>query len=333
MIKRIIYKLILLHVTVLAAGSFSLNAAEEPLEIAPQRAYEKGTLLFQQNKYTEAKPFLSQALDHGYPSAGLMLADIYKTNIFVQTKKEAKYLLKAAELGNFIAMFRLGGSRSIHTNSKEWDEKVIPEIKRFAKNGSPYAMRLMHALATDEEESDQWLKKAADAGDAYSQHKLAKRYKNGEGWFLIPGKREREVERLFKASADSGYREGMLSYAYHLLKNGNDKEYKEIFDRLLELGDAKVILALSINYLDDGKYDLAAYYSKIYLMSMGGEELKSSYRTVQSVYDEAIIELNEEQISFAHDRAEDYLATHTVHYQKRIEEYEYTLESLKQQIK
>ncbi|WP_083627266.1 tetratricopeptide repeat protein [Vibrio ponticus] len=318
---------------VVTLALLSSNIVSAQPKTSPQESYDRGILLYQQNKYTEARPFLTIALEHGYPAAGLMLADTYKTNIFAQTKKEAKYLLKAAELGNFIAMFRLGGSRSIHANRQDWDAIVIPEIKRLAKRDYPYAMRLMHALSVDDSESDQWLERAANSGDPFSQHKLAKRYKNGYDWFLIPGKRERELERLLKAASDSGYREGMLAYAKLLKKNGDIQGYQKIIDELVVLGDAETIRTLGAIYEHEGDLINAAYYNQIFLNSMGNESHNDPYKTVENFQNRIVANLTEQELAEIDSKVAEYLATHTVHYQKRIEEYEYTLESLRQQTK
>ncbi len=313
--------------------SFSIRASELNLSLEPKLAYDKGILLFQQNKYPEAKPFLSIALEHGYPAAGLMLADTYSTNPFVLTKKESFYTRKAAELDSVIGMLRMGGPGSFQVNNSAWTTKIMPEIKVLAKQGNAFAMRLLSINLTDEQEKFDWFKKAANAGDSFAQYELARRYRMGDGWFLIPGKREREVERLFKASADSGDREGMLAYAKLLKKKNDVQGYTSIMKQLVDMGDAKAIYSLASTNRRENNNKVAAYHYKIFIESMGegvGED-RVTYNTARDMYKMVTANMLGDEIEQIERDVNEYLQSHVVHYQKRIEEYEYTLESLKQQ--
>ncbi|ODS11746.1 hypothetical protein VSF3289_02013 [Vibrio scophthalmi] len=62
---------------------------------------------------------------------------------------------------------------------------------------------------------------------------------------------------------------------------------------------------------------------------MGNEGKQSGYKTAQSIYDEATLPLTTEQIKQVDVRVQQYLKTHTVRYQKRINDYEYTVDSFK----
>ncbi|WP_434997991.1 sel1 repeat family protein [Vibrio scophthalmi] len=296
-------------------------------ELTPEQAYQQGMLLYQQNKYTQARPLLKHAANRGYPAAALMYADTFYANLFIQTEQESEYIVKAAEMGSIIGMLRTGGTRAINEDRRLWKVQASRVLNNLADQGNPFAMQLLSASVDDRGERSDWLKKAAEAGDAYSQHKLAKRYENGYDWFLIPGKREKETERFFKAAADSGYWLGMLDYADRLKKRGNIKGYQSIIDELVEAGDALSILGISGSYVDAREYELAAYYSKIYLDSMGNEGKQSGYKAAQSIYDEATLPLTTEQIKQVDLKVQQYLKTHTVRYQKRIKDYEYTLDS------
>ncbi|MCY9801948.1 sel1 repeat family protein [Vibrio scophthalmi] len=306
----------------------SLLHANQPIyDLTPEQAYQQGMLLYQQNKYTQARPLLKHAANRGYPAAALMYADTFYANLFIQTEQESEYIVKAAEMGSIIGMLRTGGTRAINEDRRLWKVQASRVLNNLADQGNPFAMQLLSASVDDRGERSDWLKKAAEAGDAYSQHKLAKRYENGYDWFLIPGKREKETERLFKAAADSGYWLGMLDYADRLKKRGNIKGYQSIIDELVEAGDALSILGISGSYVDAREYELAAYYSKIYLDSMGNEGKQSGYKAAQSIYDEATLPLTTEQIKQVDLKVQQYLKTHTVRYQKRIKDYEYTLDS------
>lgn len=60
---------------------------------------------------------------------------------------------------------------------------------------------------------------------------------------------------------------------------------------------------------------------------MGNEGKQSGYKAAQSIYDEATLPLTTEQIKQVDLKVQQYLKTHTVRYQKRIKDYEYTLDS------
>ncbi|EGU46905.1 hypothetical protein VII00023_17589 [Vibrio ichthyoenteri ATCC 700023] len=296
-------------------------------ELTPEQAYQQGMLLYQQNKYTQARPLLKQAANRGYPAAALMYADTFYANLFIQTEEESEYIVKAAEMGSIIGMLEAGSARSINGKSHLWSAKSDRVLNDLADKGNAFAMSLLSGSSDSHDERFDWLKKAAEAGDAFAQHELARRYGSGDDWFLIPGKREKETERFFKAAADSGYWLGMLDYADRLKKRGNIKGYQSIIDELVEAGDALSILGISGSYVDAREYELAAYYSKIYLDSMGNEGKQSGYKAAQSIYDEAALPLTPEQIKQVDVRVQQYLKTHTVRYQKRIKDYEYTLDS------
>ncbi|GAB2645244.1 SEL1-like repeat protein [Vibrio panuliri] len=202
-----------LLIAVFLFSTISVYAEKGEVNLTSEQAYQRGTLLFQQNKYDEATPYLVYATKKGYAGAALMLSITYNTNIFVQTPREAEYARKAAELGSVIGALKSDKYNSNFSKNSDASKGTLPKLVSLAKEGNAFAMRQVYNWTDDRGDGFDWLKKAAEAGDPVSQHELAKRYRDGDDWFLIPGKREREVERLFKASADSGDREGMLAYS------------------------------------------------------------------------------------------------------------------------
>ncbi|EGU46908.1 hypothetical protein VII00023_17604 [Vibrio ichthyoenteri ATCC 700023] len=252
------------------------------------------------------------------------------SNTFIQSEGEHEYTLKSAELGNILAMVAASSRRAL-SGREYWRTKVTPILERQANKDDALAMRLLSMLTAFEDESVSfdWLVEAAESGDEFSQHQLARHYEMGDGWFLIPGKREKEIERLLKTAADSGYWPAMRSYAYLLQDRGDIKGYQAIIDELLEVGDAAVIRALGSFYRTNKNEELSAYYYKIYVDAMGQEGKESSHETVKFFYDEVSKILTPEQIKQVDLKVQQYLKTHTVRYQKRIKDYEYTLDSFK----
>ncbi|EGU46904.1 hypothetical protein VII00023_17584 [Vibrio ichthyoenteri ATCC 700023] len=312
-------------------GFSSLLHANQPIdELTPEQAYQQGSLLYQQNKYNQAKPLLKFAADHNHSPAAAMYASMFFSNTFIQSEGEHEYTLKSAELGNVFAMVAASSRRAL-ADREYWRNKVIPILEQRAAQDDGLAMRLFYVLTIfqDKAEALSWLEQAAEAGDAFSQHELAKRYENGHDWFLIPGKREKEIERLLKTAADSGYRPAMLDYAYRLENRGDIEGYQYIIDNLVAIGDAEAIRGLGAHYRMAKKAELSAYYYKIFLDTMGNEGQNNGYETVQFFYDVVIKELTPLQVNQVKKKVNKYLKNHTVHFQKRIKDYEYTVDSFK----
>ncbi len=123
------------------------------------------------------------------------------------------------------------------TGRAEWREKVLDLAYARAEHGDTEAMWvLFHA-----EEKLGWLEKAAEAGDGAAQLRLAKIYSRGAGWFLIPGNRQKEIRRLLKASAESGYAPGMYNYALMQVADNPD-EAALWLERAAKLGYVRAVV-------------------------------------------------------------------------------------------
>ncbi|HIF9337324.1 TPA: hypothetical protein ACX6RO_001408 [Photobacterium damselae] len=165
-----------------------------------------------------------------------------------------------------------------------------------------------------------YLKYAAEHGNATAQHELARYYEVGKGWFFIPGRREKEVNRLYKASAEQGNLRGMEGYASIISDEGNKKEALDIWIKMANTGDAVSISVLAARYLHavpqitypEKDEVLGAAYSKIYLDSMGTDKKQSLYEIYKENYLEAMSHLSEAQKEQVNEFAKEFLKTHTV---------------------
>ncbi|ELV7517195.1 hypothetical protein QMU85_002192 [Photobacterium damselae] len=163
-------------------------------------------------------------------------------------------------------------------------------------------------------------KKAAEHGNVTAQHELARYYEVGKGWFFIPGKREKEVKRLYKASAEQGNFRGMEGYASIIYDEGNKKEALDIWTKMANTGDAFSIIFLAVQYLHslpgitypEKDEVLGAAYSKIYLDSMGTDKENNLYEIYKENYLEAMSHLSEAQKEQVNNFAKEFLKTHTV---------------------
>ncbi|ODS11745.1 hypothetical protein [Vibrio scophthalmi] len=157
-----IWRCVMLVVWISSASTAFANSAID--ELTPEQAYQQGTLLYQQNKYTQARPLLKHAADRGYPSAALMYADTFYANLFIQTEEESEYIVKAAEMGSIIGMLRAGGNRAINGDSRLWKAQASRVLNKLADQDNAFAMELLYSSVEDRDEGYGWLKKQQKRG-------------------------------------------------------------------------------------------------------------------------------------------------------------------------
>ncbi|MFB1078466.1 tetratricopeptide repeat protein, partial [Photobacterium damselae] len=243
----------------------------------------------------------------------------FKTNIMVQSPKEHEYAVIAAKLGSDDAKFALSFSRNVFGDRGLYRAEQIKALKDRAKQGDAKAMYRLSLLYSGSEETE-WKEKAAEHGDANAQYELGRSYEVGDGWFFIPGKREKEVKRLYKASAEQGNFRGMEGYASIIYDEGNKKEALDIWTKMANTGDAFSIIFLAAQYLHslpgitypEKDEVLGAAYSKIYLDSMGTDKENNLYEIYKENYLEAMSHLSEAQKEQVNEFAKEFLKTHTV---------------------
>jgi TPR repeat protein len=288
LIKQIITSLLLL--TLVSGSAFAQLTSKEEL------ARNKGVVLYKQSAWDSAQPFLRVAAAAGDPKAQYYLGEAIRLNNMFMTDESRRWYEAAAEQGDLYAMLRLSSGAdlciiigSCDSNSGEqWKEQVLKAARERAQNDDPEAMRVLYILG----EGLKWLEKAAETGDGHSQYSLALAYKNGKGWFLIPGNREKAVERYAKASAEAGYPPGMSFYAHFLYNNKRPK--KEIaywLKKTAETGhlEALAAYALYIAHLPDGldyPLNLVEAYGITYLISQltgGGAVPEDARRSLPKI--------------------------------------------------
>ncbi|HIF9422609.1 TPA: tetratricopeptide repeat protein [Photobacterium damselae] len=263
-----------------------------PESMSIEDAYQLGDLLVDQYKIKQGQPYLKYAADKGNAKAALAYSRSLSTNVMVLGPQEHEYAVKAAKLGNEDAMLTLSLSRNIFGDREAFRSVLLNKLRE----------------------------KAAEHGDANAQYELGRTYEVGDGWFFIPGKREKEVKRLYKASAEQGNFRGMEGYASILLREGKKEKALEIWKKMANTGDAGSIIFLAAGYLNatpritypEKDEVLGAAYSKIYLDSMGTDKKQSLYEIYKEDYLEAMSHLSEAQKEQVNDFAKEFLKTHTV---------------------
>lgn len=202
------------------------NQALAELTPPQQSAKERGLALY--NQYKPATVELRIAADAGDAESQYFLAEELRQQKQYITEESQKWYEAAASQGELYAALRLSKSNNdlcaVINNcpegsktKEEWRIFLIKEAERRSNNGDGEAMYIMY-LVTGKLE---WLEKSAEADFGRSQWLLANRYKEGEK-FLLPWKRNDEIGRWLKASAENGFPDGMLEYSAFLYENGGD---------------------------------------------------------------------------------------------------------------
>jgi TPR repeat protein len=182
LIKNIILWLCLFSVSVWAQQSDSdLN-------------YEKGTYYALKFQYDLAKPLLKKAADAGNENAMLRYAFLINVKHGQYLAPDAFiYMEKAAENGNEWAMMLMSKSFFSGVTKKEaskWRDKLDEKLKPYLEQGNKDAYYIMSQVEFDDNR-EKWLNKSADAGSSKAMRELANYYQSGNGWFILPGSREK----------------------------------------------------------------------------------------------------------------------------------------------
>ncbi|MDD1781105.1 hypothetical protein LRP49_07795 [Enterovibrio sp. ZSDZ35] len=302
--------------------------------LSAEAAYQKGKILHFQDKFEEAEPYLLQAGEQGYPAAYFLIASSGHINRFFMSNKEYRFKKLAAENGHLISMISLTMERSSSPNKSYWKEHLLKILEPHIENRNPLAIQLKnYATPYTANEEIYYLKKAAYPGYPKAQLKLARRYESGEGWFFLPGSREKEVERLYNAAARGGYHDAIWNNGINAIQEGEVDKGLELLNPLFEKGDASKmytfgtltagISAAGPNWPYIDKL-LGTTYTNIVASSMS-ETHEDMYSFMNG---EAKAELTEKENQQVEKMTEEYLKTHTVYKQDGLDEYEYTVDNL-----
>jgi len=218
-------KLIFVLLAVLWAGR-----AMAALTAEQQEAKIKGISLYNLIRHDEAVPYLKPAADAGDVDAQYYLAEIIRQGKMMMTGEAYKLYESAAKQGSVDAMIRLadlkddlcaiaGSCPTGELTPDEWGQEVQKIAGAKAQKGDNEAMRQLFSLTGELK----YLIRAAEAGNGEAQYKLSSLYREGLGFFILPGSREKEVERWLVRSAESGNPHAMNSYSNLLLRRDDKK--------------------------------------------------------------------------------------------------------------
>ncbi|WP_283130124.1 hypothetical protein [Enterovibrio norvegicus] len=305
--------------------------------LTAEQAYQKGKILHFQDRFEEAEPYLLQAGNSGNAAAYYLIADSGSFNRFGMSDKEYKFMKFAADNGHLLAMVGMISDRSL-TSPKEkkiWRERFLEVIEPEINQGNPLAYELLSRLYVLKDEYFGLLKDSAYAGYPSAQWEVARRFEMGDDWFLLPGSREKEVAKLYEASARGGYRDALSRKLSRLIQEGKEKEGLTILDALIAKGDAQTLSTYGI-LISDLSLDLApdwTYIDKVkgatYLKTLKDSMSPNSRDGMnQRMYERAKALLTAEEILQVSQLTDEYLSNHSVYKQDGLDEFEYTVDNL-----
>lgn len=209
--KLVTFALILLSLA--TSPSFALTQEQSQAKI-------KGIELYNQYKAISAIDFLRIAADGGDDEALYYLSEAIRKNNHYMTKDAQKAYEESAQRGNIYSMIRLGEAGEdlcvtmkncsfAEHSPEEWTNKAKELATELASKGNTESMYLLWKITGN----DDWLEKSAEGGFALAQFRLATKYQEGGGTFLLPSRRSDAIEKWMKASAENGYPPGMMGFA------------------------------------------------------------------------------------------------------------------------
>lgn len=309
MIKRLAISLVL-SLTLVSAAFGQLTPEQ-------QVARDRGLALYQQSDWYDSQPLLKIAAEAGDQQAQYYLGEAIRLSKRYMTAEARKWYEAAAEQGDLFSMLRLSDSSDLchelgtcSLNGEEWRQKALDLAYERAEQGDTQAMNALFIA----NQGIGWLEKAAEGGDGPAQRLLAGLYRDGQGWFFLPGRREEAIEKWLKASAEGGYAMGMMEYANNLGLQNRVEEARSWIRRSAEGGYIEGVYTYA-SYLahmpDKVGYplDLVKSYGLLYLMAQlqgGGGAPEDAQRKLKEIAKK----MSAEQIEQAKLFAAEWEKTH-----------------------
>jgi TPR repeat protein len=274
---------------------------------------------------------LRKAAETDDKEAQFYLAETLRLTSGYMTPEARAWYERSAERGDMYSMFRLSRQSQDTCNimkncppgfksTSAWSVTLLKIAKEKALRGDGEGMEMMYTITGDLD----WLIKSATTGYPDAQWWLAKRYVDGDRWFFWPGQREKEIERLYKASAEGGYPPSISEYAAILLEKGEIESAQQWLLKGVATGYAPAVGAYAYN-LETGKYyhfeiDLQhAYALYLVLSEIGGGTSDAANYALEKLRPK----LTKIQIAAAIQQAIDWKAAHppVSYYPPKLEFY------------
>jgi TPR repeat protein len=207
-----------------------------------------GIILYNQLKIDAAIPQLEKDAKAGDIDSQYYLGEALRKRNRYMTSEAQQWYEKAANNGSIFAMIQLGRQNNdlckkmnncppSEKSSAEWLSQAKDQAMKGASKGDPESLYLMYEITFDRT----WLEKSASSGYALAQYWMAVGDRQGEGFFLLAGKREASVSRWLKAASEGGNPKAMMDYIEILYKNNDLEGVRHWLQVAAETGDQKAI--------------------------------------------------------------------------------------------
>lgn len=281
----------------------------------------RGIVLYNQLKIDNAIPQLEKEAKSGDTDSQYYLGEALRKRNRYMTPEAQHWYEAAANNGSIFAMIQLGRQNddlckkmdncpTSKKSSSEWLSQAKNQVMKEVRAGDPESLYLMYEITFDRT----WLEKSASAGYALAQYWMAVGDQQGEGFFLIPGKRDEAISKWLKAASEGGNPKAMMEYIEILYKKGDLEGVRRWLQAAAETGDQKAISSYGsyIAHVPDQvgyPLDLVKGYALISLLKEldGGGAIQDF---VQDTLEEIGSKMTPEQIESSKAVAEEWKATH-----------------------
>ncbi|PSJ20681.1 sel1 repeat family protein [Halomonas sp. ND22Bw] len=233
------------------------------LESEAQAAKDDGMIDYNLGYVVDAIPKLQPAAEAGDVEAMYYLGESHRITHMGMTRDALEWYLKAAEQGEPYAMLRLWGGGACVAgdycpeDAEGWREKARDEQLPLAEEGDAEAMLALYYIygaLDDSDEGNEWLEKAAEAGNPEAQDRLVKMIQDGYGFYWSDGRRLEAAETLARDAANQGYVPAMLTLSGVLSDKGEAEESWEWKVSASESGMVGPMLGVAYCYLNPAEY-------------------------------------------------------------------------------
>ncbi|AZZ79290.1 hypothetical protein CCX46_13500 [Pseudomonas sp. RU47] len=237
------------------------------------------------------------------------------------TPEAKKAYESSAKKGNIYSMIRLGRIEDDlcstmknclpgEDSPSSWVIKAKSLAIQRATQGDSESMYLLYEMTGN----DDWLEKSAENGFAFAQFRLATKYQEGSGSFLLPSRRNQAIERWMKASAENGYPLAMMGLAAIMIERNDLASFRNWNEKAADSSYVEGVFGYA-SYIgeENSKYGFAFDPIKSYALLSNLLELNGGGNVVRDVNDTLTgIEKNmsKEQIEKAKELAKTWKANH-----------------------
>jgi len=310
--KLVTFALILLNLA--TSPSFALTQEQSQAKI-------KGIELYNQYKAISAIDFLRIAAGGGDDEALYYLGEAIRKNNRYMTQEAQKAYEESAKKGNIYSMIRLAGAGNdlcatmnicsdAERSSAEWLTEAKKQATEQASQGNAEAMYLMWEITGN----DDWLEKSAENKFALAQFRLATKYREGGGTFLLPSRRKDAIERWMKASAENGYPPAMMGMAAVTIEKKDLSSFRDWNEKAANRGYVSGVFGYA-SYIGkvEPKYGFAPDLVKSYALLSNLLELDGGGNMINYVKDilpEVEKNMSRDQIAEARKLATTWKSSH-----------------------